>query len=245
MIAPSNGFQRIGSSSNSAFGPDYGAGVILPKKMLQAAMGQRTGTQMPGAMLQDNFENPLYRPTLSNQDMEVHLETLESILRISEEDFVRHAQALDSADELSVSIAKRLMENLSPSLLAMTLHDMDIAHAGTYSLYVDAIQRADRLCGELWTTIQSLPEYKDRTTLLILPDFGRDADDDPAGNGFQHHRTGGALARTTWLLALGPEIRHNVTVDRRIESIDLVPTVGCLQGFATPGALGKCVQEIS
>jgi arylsulfatase A-like enzyme len=122
---------------------------------------------------------------------------------------------------------------------------MDIAHAGAYSLYVDAIQRADRLCAELWTAIQSTPEYKDRTTLLILPDFGRDADDDPAGNGFQHHRTGGALARTTWLLALGPNIRPNQTVDRRVESIDLVPTIGGLQGFATPGAMGKRIQEIA
>jgi hypothetical protein len=245
VIAPSNGFERIGASSHAAFGPGYGAGVILPKKMLQAALGQRSGAQVPAAMLQDNFENPLYASALTSQETEVHLETLESILRLSQEDFVRHAQALDSADELSVFIAKRLMENLSPSLLAMTLHDMDIAHAGAYSLYVDAIQRADRLCAELWTAIQSTPEYKDRTTLLILPDFGRDADDDPAGNGFQHHRTGGALARTTWLLALGPNIRPNQTVDRRVESIDLVPTIGGLQGFATPGAMGKRIQEIA
>jgi hypothetical protein len=245
VIAPSNGFQLIGSSSSSAYGPQYGAGVILPKKMLQAAMAQQSGATMPSAMLQDNFENLLYTPTLSNRDTELHLETIESILRISQKDFVQHAQSLDSADELSVFIAKRLMENLSPSLLAMTLHDMDIAHAGAYSLYVDAIQRADRLCGELWATIQSMPEYKARTTLLILPDFGRDADGDPAGNGFQHHRTGGELARTTWLLALGPNIRHNETVNRRIESLDLVPTVGGLHGFATPGAAGKRIQEIS
>jgi hypothetical protein len=245
VIAPSNGFDRIGASSHSAYGPDYGAGVILPKKMLQAALGGQFDTQISSAMLQDNFENPLGGAALSSVDEEVHLETLESVLRLSQRDFVRNAKALDSADELSVFIAKRLMENLSPSLLAMTLHDMDIAHAGAYSLYVDAIQRADRLCGELWNTIQNTPEYKDRTTLLILPDFGRDADDDPAGNGFQHHRTGGAPARTTWLLALGPTIRQNQTVDRRIESIDLVPTIGGLQGFATPAAQGRRIQEIS
>jgi len=243
VIAPSNGFQRIGCSSNSAFGPAYGAGVILPKKMLHAAISSH-GDAVSGALLQDNHENPLYSPTLTAEDSDAHLEILESILRLSVVDFVHRAQALDSADELSVFIARRLMENLSPSLLALTLHDMDIAHAGAFSLYVDAIQRADRLCAELWTTIQSMPEYKDRTTLLILPDFGRDADGDPAGNGFQHHRTGGALARTTWLLALGPHVHQNQTVNRRIESIDLVPTVGCLHGFATPSARGRCIQEL-
>lgn len=243
VIAPSNGFQRIGCSDNSTFGPAYGAGVILPKKMLHAAMNGH-GAQVPATLLQDNFENPLYSPTLTSEDSDAHLEILESILRLSVEDFVRRAQALDSADELSVFIAQRLMENLSPSLLALTLHDMDVAHAGAFSLYVDAIQRADRLCGTLWTSIQSMPEYKDRTTLLILPDFGRDADGDPGGNGFQHHRTGGALARTTWLLALGPNVRQNQTVDRRVESIDLVPTVGCLHGFSTPSARGRCIQEL-
>ena len=129
--------------------------------------------------------------------------------------------------------------------MMLTLHDMDIAHAGAYSLYVDAIQRADRLCAELWQAVQSDSEYKDRTTLYIMPDFGRDADDDPSGNGFQHHRTGGALGRTTWLLALGPHVRQNVTVDRPIQSIDVVPTIGCQMRFATPGARGHCISELA
>jgi arylsulfatase A-like enzyme len=121
---------------------------------------------------------------------------------------------------------------------------MDVAHAGAFSLYVDAIQRADRICGELWTTIQTMPEYKDRTALFIMPDFGRDADGDPGGNGFQHHRTGGAMARTTWLLALGPGIRQNVTVDRAIQPIDLVPTVGKRHGFETPYVQGAPIAEL-
>jgi hypothetical protein len=174
----------------------------------------------------------------------LHLEQLASTLRLSVEDFTRDARALDSADALSLSIAKRLMAQVSPSLLLITLHDMDVAHAGAFSLYVDAIQRADRICGELWSTIQSLPEYKDRTGLFIMPDFGRDADGDPGGNGFQHHRTGSAMARTTWLLALGPGIRQNVTVDRAIQPIDLVPTIGKRHGFETPYVNGAPIAEL-
>ena len=98
---------------------------------------------------------PVYRPSLSQNDGELHLEQLASTLRLSVEDFTRDARALDSADALSLSIARRLMAQVSPSLLLITLHDMDVAHAGAFSLYVDAIQRADRICGELWTTIQS------------------------------------------------------------------------------------------
>jgi hypothetical protein len=245
VIAPSNGFQRIGSSSNAQFGADFGAGVILPKRLLQAALHGSSlvdGDRL-SHMLQDSYEMPLYQPHQSSMDRELHLDTLESSLKLSVQDFVAKAHSLDSADELSIFITRQLMKQQAPSLMMLTLHDMDIAHSGAYSLYVDAIQRADRLCAELWAMVQSDPEYKDRTTLYIMPDFGRDADGDPTGNGFQHHRTGSAMARTTWMLALGPHIRQNVTVDRRIESIDLVPTIGCSLGFSTNSG-GRCIQEL-
>src|SRR6202035_241847 len=95
-----------------------------------------------------------------------------------------------------------------------------------------------QICGELWTTIQTMAEYKDRTALFIMPDFGRDADGDPGLNGFQHHRTRGAMPRTPCLLALGPVIRQHVTVDRAIQPIDLVPTIGKRHGFDTSLAQG-------
>jgi hypothetical protein len=245
VIAPSNGFQQIGFSRHGGY-QGQGAGVILPKQLLAAAVSRQRPQSLVDYehLLQDNYEMPVYRPSLSESDGELHLEQLASTLRLSVEDFTRDARALDSADALSLSIARRLMAQVSPSLLLITLHDMDVAHAGAFSLYVDAIQRADRICGELWTTIQTMPEYKDRTALFIMPDFGRDADGDPGGNGFQHHRTGGAMARTTWLLALGPGIRQNVTVDRAIQPIDLVPTIGKRHGFETPYVSGAPIAEL-
>jgi hypothetical protein len=245
VIAPSNGFQQIGFSRHGGY-KGLGAGVILPKQLLAAAVNKQRPQSLVDYehLLQDNYEMPVYRPSLSQNDGELHLEQLASTLRLSVEDFTRDARALDSADALSLSIARRLMTQVSPSLLLITLHDMDVAHAGAFSLYVDAIQRADRICGELWTTIQTTPEYKDRTALFIMPDFGRDADGDPGGNGFQHHRTGGTMARTTWLLAMGPGIRQNVTVDRAIQPIDLVPTIGKRHGFETPLVKGAPIAEL-
>jgi hypothetical protein len=98
---------------------------------------------------------------------------------------------------------------------------MDVAHAGAFSLYIDAIQRTDRLCSEIWKAVETEPEYKDKTNLFIMPDFGRDSDTDLGGNGFQHHRTGSATARTTWMVAMGPGVHRGTVVDRPIESIDL------------------------
>ena len=136
------------------------------------------------------------------------------------------------------------MREVAPSLLWITLHDIDIAHAGAYSLYIEGIRRTDRLCADIWKTIQSEPEYAGNTTLFILPDFGRDADDDSGGNGFQHHRTGDTLSRTTWMMALGAGVRQGLVFDRAMESTDLVPTIGSMLKFSPGLAQGKPIPEL-
>jgi hypothetical protein len=240
VVAPSNGFNRIGESSHRSYGPGLGARVILPKHLLTAAMSR--GSTDYEHLLRDNYETPYYAPDLGGSEFE--LQQLETLLKLSVDDFKTHARALSSPDELSVYIARQLMRQVAPSLLWITMHDIDIAHAGTYSLYVEGIRRTDRLCADLWKTIQTEPEYAGNTTLFILPDFGRDSDDDSGGNGFQHHRTGDALSRTTWMLALGAGVREGVVFDRAVGSTDLVPTIGAMLGFSASLAQGQPVSEL-
>jgi len=241
VVAPSNGFNRIGESGHRSYGRGSGAGVILPKRLLAAALSSSSGQQYEH-LLRDNYETPLYAPELSGNEIQLH--EMAEVMRLSVTDFAAHARTLASPDELSVYIARHLMRQLAPSLLWITLHDVDIAHSGTYSLYLEAIQRTDRLCAEIWKTIQTEPEYSGKTTMFILPDFGRDSDNDPGGNGFQHHRTGDPLSRTTWMIAMGPGIRENVVIDRQLESTDLVPTLGAVLGFQTPLSQGKPAGEV-
>jgi hypothetical protein len=240
VVAPSNGFNRIGESSHRSYGAGLGARVILPKRLLTAATSG--GSHDHQHLLRDNYETPYFAPELAGSEFE--LQQLEMILKVSVDDFKNHAQTLSSPDELSVYVARQLMRQVAPSLLWITMHDIDIAHAGAYSLYIEGIRRTDRLCAELWKAIQSEPEYAGNTTLFILPDFGRDADDDAGGNGFQHHRTGDALSRTTWMLAAGPGIRQNVVFDRAVDSTDLVPTLGSLLGFVPSFSQGKPISEL-
>jgi len=214
--------------------------VILPKHLLSAAMSGRNADYQH--LLRDNYETPFYSPELAGNDFE--LEQLETILKVSADDFKAHARTLSSPDELSVYIVRQLMRQVAPSLLWVTLHDIDVAHAGAYSLYIEGIRRTDRLCAEMWKMIQSEPEYAGKTTVFILPDFGRDSDEDAGGNGFQHHRTGDVLSRTTWLMALGPGIRQGVVYDRAVDSTDLVPTVGSMLGFSASLAQGRPISEI-
>jgi hypothetical protein len=241
VIAPSNGFNRIGESDNRSYGHGLGAGVILPKRLLAASLPSQ-GHNGLSHLLRDNYESTQYSPVVGGNDLEMR--QIADILKISVDDFTAHAKSLASPDELSVFIARQLMRNLAPSLLWITLHDIDIAHSGTFSLYINGIQRSDRLCADLWRAIQTNPEYAGKTTMFILPDFGRDSDTSAGGNGFQHHRTGDAVSRTTWMMVLGPGIRENVLVDRPVESTDLVPTLGSMLGFSPRLAQGKPLQEV-
>lgn len=241
VVAPSNGFNRIGESETRGYGPGSGARVILPKHLLSAASA---GSQVDFQhLLHDNYETPLYTPQVGGTEFE--LQQLETILKLSVDDFRAHARTASSPDELSVYIARRLMQQEAPSLLWITMHDIDVAHSGAYSLYIDGIQRTDRLCAELWKAVQAEPEYAGNTTMLILPDFGRDADEDAGGNGFQHHRTGDAASRTTWMMALGAGVRPGVVYDRPVQSIDLVPSLGAMLGFTAAQSQGKPIAELA
>ena len=69
VVAPSNGFNRIGESNNRSYGPGLGAGVILPKHLLTAATsGGRADYQH---LLRDNYETPFYTPELGGREFQL------------------------------------------------------------------------------------------------------------------------------------------------------------------------------
>ena len=162
VVAPSNGFNRIGESSHRSYGSGLGARVILPKRLLTAATSGRSHDYQH--LLRDNYETPYYAPELAGSEFE--LQQLEMLLKLSVDDFKSHAQTLSSPDELSVYIARQLMRQVAPSLLWITLHDIDVAHAGAYSFTSRefAVPIGSALsCGR---PFKSEPEYAGRPPYL-------------------------------------------------------------------------------
>ena len=98
VVAPSNGFNRIGESSHHSYGAGFGARVILPKRLLIAA--NSGGSHDYQHLLRDNYETPYFTPDLAGSEFE--LQQLETILKVSVDDFKSHAQTLASPDELSL-----------------------------------------------------------------------------------------------------------------------------------------------
>lgn len=247
VIAPGNLFAQMGASQNRRYGPDSGAEVILPKQLLAAALGNSDAFELDAYpnLLRDNYEQPDAVVNPAGVPDREEMEQIIDRLHLSPADLRTSAATLHSPDELSVYMMKHVMRTFAPSLIFLTLHDIDVAHSGAYSLYLEGIRRTDRLCAEIWAEIQNNPEYKDKTSLFIMPDFGRDGDNDPGGNGFQHHRTGSASARTTWMMTLGPAVRQKTIVERPIESIDLAAAVSGVLGFDPRLVQGKPIPELA
>ena len=47
------------------------------------------------------------------------------------------------------------------------------AHDNRYDLVLQAANRVDQFLGRLWSTIQAMPQYRDKTTLIFTTDHGR------------------------------------------------------------------------
>ncbi|WP_263358706.1 alkaline phosphatase family protein [Acidicapsa ligni] len=78
----------------------------------------------------------------------------------------------------------------------------DWAHAASYAEYLNSANRSDAYLAALWNLVQSMPEYKDKTTLVVLPDHGR-------GNGAKWTDHGQDIPESsqTWMAWIGPDTK--------------------------------------
>jgi len=88
-----------------------------------------------------------------------------------------------------------------PRVLFLGLGETDDwAHAGSYAEYLNAAHRSDEYIGKLWALIQTMPEYKDQTTLVVLPDHGRGV-----GVKWTTHGQETPESSQTWMAWIGPD----------------------------------------
>jgi membrane-anchored protein YejM (alkaline phosphatase superfamily) len=107
---------------------------------------------------------------------------------------------------------------------------MEVAHFGSYSLHLAGIRTVDRLVSELWNLVQTLPGYQGKTTLMVLPEFGRDLDGSTT-NGFFNHRQDNDSTRLTWMMCLGDAVRTAQVIEHPTDQTDICPTIAQLFGI--------------
>ncbi len=131
----------------------------------------------------------------------------------------RKSSGTTSHDAFLADCACACLKHFSPQVISVDFGEIDCAHYGSWSRYVEAIERTDLLTWRLWQTARSLPGYRNRTLMLVLPDHGRELER-PGGSGFLHHsdfytdQGADEGCRRVWMLAIGPGVRAGQTVDR-------------------------------
>ena len=230
----------------------YGANVVLPKQLLLDAVGELVKRKSSGGVanrenMLRNLESVLAEGyegvgwTIFKGGRALDSKVRESLTRGLVE-YINGPESPASGDELTFFITREIMREFSPRLILVNFWDMDVAHWGSYSLYLQAITRTDRLTGMLWDEVQSNPHYQGKTTMLILPELGRDGDQN-AANGFLNHRSGDASCRDMWLLALGCGVSIGET-ERPIFHIDVAATAAEMLEVRMGAIAGRPLSEI-
>ena len=90
-----------------------------------------------------------------------------------------------------------------PRVLYVMLGETDEwAHERRYDLYLDAAWRNDRMIRRLWETAQSMPEYANRTALIVTTDHGRGE----TPSDWQGHGRDIPVSDRIWIAAIGPGV---------------------------------------
>ena len=241
-------------SANESYGRRYGGNFIAPT----VTFGQ------PGMANFQDFKN--YHPdtewdkilemreflnqNFQQQGLEIaHLynETEEEILI---KDFVRNTftkvnagnvilpPVNDNSDLKTIGYAVEVLNWFKPKLTVVDMTNIDVCH-GDYTSYLKNLHSADHGIGFLWREIQRIPEMAGKTTLIVMPEHGRDLEHNPIkddNDWYSYDHSGNnENTRRIFTLMAGPGIDGNLRVggvDNPIgDASDIVPTIADLFGI--------------
>jgi Sulfatase len=136
----------------------------------------------------------------------------------------------ERSDYFTFEIALAYLEQFKPRLMHIAFGETDDwAHDRRYDRVLESISYFDRSLRKLWSTLQRMPAYRDRTTLIIATDHGRGgtlAD-------FSSHGEKVPAADRIWIVVAGPDTpptgeAHGTSNHQR----DIAPTILRLLGVA-------------
>lgn len=128
-------------------------------------------------------------------------------------------------DVMTARYGLQALDERHPRVLYIAFGDTDeLAHAGDYDQYLQAIERGDDFVRQVWEKLQSDPFYRDQTTLFVSTDHGRGNDpvsawrDHAAVRYFklnptyqpEYNETGVMGSGNVWFAAMGPTVQPNM-----------------------------------
>ena len=141
-------------------------------------------------------------------------------------------------DSFFYQAAREYVMKERPRALYVSFSETDEwAHEGRYDHYLNAAHKVDGYVQKLWQTVQSLPQYRNRTTFIITTDHGRGADSPE----WKSHGKKTDGAENIWIAVLGPDTpplgeRSNCA---RVTQSQVAATVAAFLGEDFHGAFPK------
>lgn len=138
-------------------------------------------------------------------------------------------------------LAMEYLKNKKPRVLFIGYGETDEwAHAGKYRYYLDAARQVDSWIREIWEFVQTDPQYRNKTAILITTDHGRG---DQNKEQWTDHGSNVVGANEIWLAAMGPGIAPfgEIKKPARIYQDQFAQTIARLLGmeFKATHPIGK------
>jgi hypothetical protein len=144
-------------------------------------------------------------------------------------------------DALTYHTALEYLKENKPRLFFLALGETDeFGHKKDYPNYLRAANRYDGYLKEIWETVQAMPEYRGKTTLIAMTDHGR------GDLGKWRGHKGLPNAEYIWISVLGPDTpalgeRRNVAV---VTQSQVAATIAALLGEDFPAAVPQAAPPI-
>ncbi len=145
---------------------------------------------------------------------------------------------IPSGDIHTMATVEAVLKEFRPRLIFTSHFDPDRAHID-YNRYLTGLKVADASLRVLWEHIQADPDLASRTTLIAVPEHGRDTE----GNGLAPDRYGrlpvdharsDLTNREIFLFAWGPDFKEGAVLSKSWETIDVSMTIAALLGVDSP-----------
>lgn len=154
-----------------------------------------------------------------------------------------HTWGDEPFDVLTFHTALQYVRLNRPRLIYISLGETDDwAHDNNYAEYLTSTRRYDDYVKEIWETLQSMPQYRGTTTLVMTCDHGR-------GDGEQWTTHGAAIthAEYTWLGFLGPDTPSlgEMKAGDSVTNSQVASTIAAFLGYDYKAAQPKAGAAIS
>lgn len=134
-------------------------------------------------------------------------------------------------DIFTYMAAREYLKEYKPRVLYIAFDETDdFAHEGMYDQYIKSAYSQDAMIADLWKIVQTIPQYKNKTTLIITCDHGRG---DKNKSDWQHHGANIPDAHELWLAVMGPDSKPmgEVRTSGQLYQRQIATTIARLLGY--------------